>query len=96
MTEHDVSIDTDDIDPADPTDLEGLADRCDEQIEWLSYKITEGRIHDYDSFNARLKAVRALSTMVRTRLQVEEKMQLDDLNRELAELEAELEREGQL
>lgn len=96
MTEHNISLndETDETGASDEqTDLDRLAEHCDNQIEWLSYKITEGRIRDTEQFKVRLKACRTLSTLVRTRMNVEEKRQLDELGAEIMELERSIERE---
>ena len=74
----------------DVSEIESMIERCDTALDELERKIEKGRVRDPESERVRAQWVSTMSTMLRTKRQLIEAKQVDELADRIAELEEEL------
>ena len=77
-------------DSTDMSEIESMIDRCDVALDELERKIEKGRVRDPEAERVRAQWVRTMSTMLRTKRQLIEAKQVDELADRVAELEEEI------
>ena len=77
-------------DTTDVSEIENMIDRCDTALDELERKIENGRVRDPEAERVRAQWVSTMSTMLRTKRQLIEAKQVDELADRVAELEEEI------
>ena len=74
----------------DVSEIENMIERCDVALDELERKIENGRVHDPENERVRTQWISTMSTMLRTKRQLIETKQVDELADRVAELEEEI------